>query len=89
LVILKANSFHFLTELSYCYHGNHQEQKHRFPKIHIIPKVTVHDQLYVVFFPSKRSESWAHVILLLGFGFGFDHNETTEPRSDLNWSLQK
>jgi hypothetical protein len=33
---------------------------------------------------SRQNVSWARVILLLTFGFGFDHKETTETHSDLN-----
>jgi hypothetical protein len=46
--------------------------------------------LSMVCFPEKRRESWTHVVLiLLGFGLGFDHKETTETHSILNRSPQQ
>jgi hypothetical protein len=41
---------------------------------------------YIRCFPSKQHEFWTHVILLLGFDFGFDCKESTETHSDLNRS---
>jgi hypothetical protein len=44
-------------------------------------------QPYISSVSQKRQESWTHVILLPGFGF--DHKQTTENNSDLNWSHQQ
>jgi hypothetical protein len=42
--------------------------------------------LSIVCFPAIRRESWAHVVLLLGVGLGFDHKETTETHSVISRS---
>jgi hypothetical protein len=41
------------------------------------------------FYSRQNNASPGHVILLIGFGLGFDHKETTETHSDLNILLQQ
>jgi hypothetical protein len=56
---------------------------HRFPQKshHSKPLLPVGSFIHRLF-PSKRHESWTHVILLLSFGLGFDNKETAETHSD-------
>jgi hypothetical protein len=61
-----------------------------FYKNYIIPDLyCAWAALSVVIFLPKRHESRTRVILLLGFGLSFDHKETIETHSDLNWSPQQ
>jgi len=40
-------------------------------------------------FSAKRYDSWTHVILVLVFGLGFDHEEITETLQRLKHSSEK
>jgi hypothetical protein len=76
----KTTWVHFLRELSFGCHGNHQciisHLNHISPSLYC-----AWASLYIICFPAKRHESWTHVIFILGFSFGFDHKETTESQA--------
>jgi hypothetical protein len=64
-----------------------REQMHGFPQgTHRYNPLLRVGSLIIVCFLVKLHESWIRVTLLLGFGLGFDHKESTETHSDLNRS---